>query len=119
MIGLMWFLGCGDKQADTSQGEDSMSCEGLEEEQCLNSECSAIYGFELAQEAEQYCLDESIYMEEKSYAGCTMYQSDLTVEVAAGPADGSACWLFPSGSMPQGWLECEELQLAVGSCQGE
>ena len=124
MIVLIFAFGCADKSEDPaglgdsgSVRMDELTCEQMNEAQCSSSACVTVYGWQLEQEGDLYCLDESVYMEERTYAGCATNQSSLTVEVTAGPADWSACWLFSSGAMPDGWLECEELGFALGVCE--
>ena len=117
MFALLLGLGCGEKAANNDSAEAELSCADLDEEQCSSAGCETVYGWPIDQQGETYCRDESIYLEERTYAGCATYQSALTVEVTAGPADGSECWLFSSGGIPDGWLECEELGLVFGVCE--
>ena len=119
MLTMFLVMGCGEKTADTAGASDNVNlpCAGRSEESCLDSECGAMYGWPLELQDGVYCLDESIYEQSEVYAGCSSMSSDMTVETTAGPADGSACWLFSSGAYPEGWLTSEELQLAVAPCE--
>ena len=118
---LFILLGCAEKSDSGSSNDlETIECSQLnDEETCLAAapDCAAIYGWPLDEQGEGFCSDESIYEQERLFAGCTAMLSSLTVETTAGPSDGSECWMFSSSTIPEDWIDCE--QLIVGNCEND
>jgi len=120
MVFLFAMLGCLEKSTDTAQPDtatQNFECATLDEAACLSAspDCGTIYGWPLEAQGDGFCNDESVFEQERSYAGCSASTSGLTVETVAGPPEGGSCWLFSSGSVPEGWVSCEGM--IVGTCE--
>ena len=115
LFSLLLFIGCSDdtKSSDSGDSPISLDCSALSVEECGNqTECSLILAQAMQGTSDgTFCIDWEAEMEG---VGCTASQSSLTVETYASHPDApETCWYFRSGTIPEGWIECEG---ATGEC---
>ena len=72
-------------------------------DECDASDCSLVSGRPASESADgTTCVD---WNTDPQPAGCSAYESALTVLSFAQSPDG-VCWAFPSGTVPDGFTEC-------------
>ena len=110
MFFFVILFGCDNTSTDTYDPlSDSPvdECNTLDENQCNDSsECYPIYARSLTEIDYGYCYDpDNIWEQEEEWIICQSSVSSIQVETVAGPEDSSECFLFPTGTIPTGWVE--------------
>ena len=108
---FLFLLACSTKSTDSSANNSTDSalpdspveCADLSADECEANECSLVSGRPASESADgSTCID---WNTDPQPAGCSAYESALTVLSFAQSPDG-VCWAFPSGTVPDGWPEC-------------
>jgi hypothetical protein len=132
VVSLVLLGACGDKEDDTSGGSDDTSaasddtssgtddtsatddtgsaadCATMDPTTCAGrSDCSTIDGRQMQDDGSGgQCVD---YSQASEPVGCMNadWGCDDAETLAADPASPDACWWFPSGCLPTGWVSCQ------------
>ena len=118
MLLFIALIGCADetKSTDSAEPQGAVDCSALSAQECdTQAECSAIVAQEMLGNGDGgFCIDWEAEMEQ---VGCTGSASSITVETyAASPAEPETCWYFRNGTIPMGWVTCENVTQECPSC---